>query len=175
MQDLRYPIGEFSFSDAISSSQIEESIRDIEAAPEKLRAAVAGLNDEQLDTPYRPEGWTVRQVVHHMVDSHIGSYVRFKWALTEDTPMIKTYDEKTWAELKEARTGPIDMSLLILEALHTRLVVMLKNLSETDLQRSFIHPEFNRQIRLDQNISLYAWHGKHHAAHITELRKRKDW
>jgi uncharacterized damage-inducible protein DinB len=135
----------------------------------RLRAAVAGLSQEQLDTPYRPGGWTVRQVVHHVPDSHLNSYVRFKLALTEDAPTIKPYDEALWAQLPDAAATPIETSLALLEALHHRWVRMLESTSETDFLRAFRHPEIG-MIRLDQNLAMYAWHGKHHVAHITSRR-----
>jgi hypothetical protein len=137
-----------------------------------MRAAVASLSPEQLDTPYRPGGWTVRTVVHHVPDSHINSYVRFKLALTEDEPVIKPYDEAAWAKLVDS--GPIEPSLTLLESLHERWVQLLKTLSDADFARQFRHPELGA-VRLDQNLALYAWHGKHHVAHITSLRERMGW
>ena len=174
LEDLRYPIGRFSMAEAVTDDLRQEWIEAIEQAPELLRQAVAGLTDEQLDTPYRPDGWTVRQVIHHVADSHLNSYIRFKWILTEDNPTIKTYDEKRWAELEEARTGPLDLSLPLLETLHSRWVVMLRHLKADEYGRAFIHPEWGAKT-IDFNLALYAWHGQHHAAHITSLRKRKGW
>lgn len=170
----RYPIGKFEFSgeDDRAKSQYLQAIRE---APRLLREAVAELNDEQLNTPYREGGWTVRQVVHHMVDSHMNSYIRFRWALTEDKPVIKAYDEAVWAALPDAKSAPIELSLDLLEALHARWLVLLENLSPEDLARVFVHPETGREIPLIRNLAIYAWHGKHHVAHITELRKRKGW
>ena len=139
-----------------------------------MRNAVAGLNDGQLDTPYREGGWTLRQVVHHVADSHMNSYIRFRLALTEDEPTIKPYDEAVWANLIDAKTAPVAPSLSLLEGLHHRWAVLLRSLSETDVQRKFVHPELGT-LTVDQYISLYAWHGKHHAAHITSLRERKAW
>lgn len=138
-------------------------------APARLRAAVSGLSEPQLDTPYRPGGWTVRQVVHHLPDSHINSYVRFKLALTEDTPTIKPYDEALWAKLPDAVATPIETSLRLMEGLHGRWVGLLESMSDTDFSRAFRHPEIG-MVRLDQNLALYAWHGKHHVAHINSLR-----
>jgi DinB superfamily len=171
---LRYPVGKFSFPKSISVEQRREWIRDIAAAPALLRAAVAGLNEAQLDTPYRPEGWTVRQVVHHVPESHMNSYVRFKLALTEDVPTIKPYDEARWARLPDIAVTPIETSLALLEALHARWAPLLEGMSVADFGRAFRHPEIGL-VRLDQNLALYAWHGKHHAAHITSLRERMGW
>jgi len=173
MSDLRYPIGKFTF-DRATEQQRNQFIDDIEQAPAKLRAAVAGLSGEELDTPYRPGGWTVRQVVHHVPDSHINSYVRFKLALTESEPTIKPYQEDRWAELGEARSAPIEVSLILLEALHKRWVLMLRSIKNEDWQRSFRHPELGL-VSLEKNLALYAWHGKHHVAHITGLRTRMGW
>ncbi len=167
--DPRYPIGRFSFPESTTPEQRREWIREVAEAPARLRAAVEGLSGEQLDTPYRPGGWTVRQVVHHLADSHINSFVRFKLALTEDAPTVKTYDEALWANLPDASTTPIEPSLVLLEALHGRWVRMLESMTETDFSRTFRHPEIG-MIRLEQYLALYAWHGKHHVAHITSLR-----
>lgn len=175
LQALKYPIGEFAFPKEATKNQIENWISQIKEFPKQIEATVSSLTDLQLDTPYRPDGWTVRQVVHHVVDSHINSYIRFKWALTEDEPLIKVYDEKTWAELPEAKTSPIDLSLGLLDNLHRRWVVVLQNLSESELRKTFIHPEMNNKIYLYQNIALYAWHCEHHLAHITKLKERNDW
>ena len=133
------------------------------------------MSDAQLNTPYRPEGWTVRQLVHHISDSHHNSYIRFKWALTEDTPTIKAYNEKAWAELFDTRTAPIQLSLDHLSAVHAKLVYLLKGLSEPQLQRSFIHPDGNQETTLKENIARYAWHSNHHFAHIENLLKREGW
>ncbi|HEY4362281.1 MAG TPA: putative metal-dependent hydrolase [Bryobacteraceae bacterium] len=171
--DLRYPIGTFSFPASSTAPQRHEWILEIAAAPGHLRAAVAGLTEEQLDTPYRPGGWTVRQVAHHVPDSHMNSYVRFKLALTEDEPVIKPYDEALWAGLADA-AAPVDASIELLEALHWRWVSLLESMSEGDFGRSFRHPEIGL-VRLDQNLALYAWHGKHHVAHIMALRDRMGW
>lgn len=173
MPDPRYPVGKFHRPKAIAGSDREVMIRDIEGAPSKMRAAVAMLADSQLDTPYREGGWTVRQVVHHVADSHMNAYCRFKLALTETDPVIKTYEEARWAELADSR-GPIDMSLVLLEALHERWVLLLRSLQEGDWSRTFRHPEWGN-IRLDTTLALYAWHCRHHTAHVTELRKAKGW
>jgi len=172
--DLRYPIGKPQFESNLTHERRRELIRQIEEAPAKLREAVGGLTEQQLDTPYRPGGWTVRQVVHHVPDSHLNSYVRFKLALTEDNPAIKAYDETAWAELSEARTAPPDVSLALLESLHRRWVMLLKSLSESDFSKTFMHPEIGL-VSLEKNLCLYAWHGRHHVAHVTSLRNRMGW
>jgi uncharacterized damage-inducible protein DinB len=172
--DLRYPIGKFQFPADVSAADRQRFIEQIAETPANLRAALENLTPEQLDTPYRPGGWTVRQVVHHVPDSHINSYVRFRLALTEDNPAIKGYEESLWAELPDARTGPVEMSLTLLDALHVRWTALLRSLSEKDLQRTFRHSELG-SVRLDQILALYAWHGRHHVAHIITLRKRNGW
>lgn len=148
---------------------------EIAAAPDQLRAAVAGLSPAQLDTPYRPNGWTVRQVVHHLPDSHLNAYTRIKLALTEEEPTIKPYEEARWAELPDARTGPVELSLALLEFLHQRWLLLLRNLAAADFARQFRHPEHGRMFALDEALALYAWHGEHHVAHITSLRRRMGW
>jgi uncharacterized damage-inducible protein DinB len=140
-----------------------------------LRAAVTGLTDAQLDTPYRPGGWTVRQVVHHVPDSHMNAYTRFKLALTEDVPTIKPYDEAKWAELDDSKSKMVEHSLALLEALHARWVFLLERLKPADFDRKLNHPEWDAPMTLDMLLALYAWHGKHHVAHVTELRKRSGW
>ncbi len=172
--DLRYPVGPFEFAGTLSDEQRQDLIGQIAAAPAKMRAAVAGLSDEQLNTPYRPEGWTVRQVVHHVPDSHLNSYIRFKLALTEEHPTIKAYDENVWANLDDARRAPINISLDLLEALHHRWVLFLRSLKGGDFQCTFNHSEIG-SVSVDKNIALYAWHGRHHVAHITSLRERMGW
>lgn len=175
MTDLRYPIGEFQIeSDALTNEQRQQFIHQIADAPANLRAAIKGLSEEQLDTPYRPDGWTVRQVVHHVPDSHMNAYIRFKLALTEDEPTIKPYDEARCAALDDSRLAPIDASLNLLESLHERWVTLLRLLSPVDWTRSFQHPERGR-VSLNMNVALYAWHGRHHVAHITSLRERMGW
>src|SRR5580704_7395271 len=169
--ELRYPVGRFKFPDAVSPEERAKFMREIEETPARLKAAVAGLFDVQLDTPYRPGGWTVRQVVHHVPDSHMNSYIRFRWALTENNPAIKGYEEALWAELPDARSGAVEMSLGLLDALHVRWTFLLRSLSEQDFKRTFQHPELG-SLRLDQVLALYAWHGRHHVAHVTALRKR---
>jgi len=172
--DLRYPIGKFRFPESVSARELAIFMHQIAEAPARLRAAIDGLSDAQLDTPYRPGGWTVRQVAHHVPDSHMNSYVRFRLALTEDQPVIKPYDEACWAELTDARTMPVEPSLVLLESLHARWVPLLHSLSDADWKRSFRHPELG-PVRLDQNAALYAWHGRHHVAHITALGERMGW
>jgi hypothetical protein len=172
--DLRYPVGEFRFPKSVSAEDLTRFIDQISDAPARLRAAMAGLADAQLDTPYRPGGWTVRQLAHHVPDSHINSYVRFRLALTEDEPVIKPYEESRWAELPDARTAPVEVSLALLENLHARWVPLLRSLSGADWKRSFRHPELGL-VSLENNAALYAWHGRHHVAHITALRERMGW
>jgi len=172
--DSRYPIGKFTWTPGNTPQQRAAAIDDIAAAPQAMRSAVKGLSATQLHTPYRDGGWTVSQVVHHVPDSHMNSYIRFKFAITEHEPTIKPYDEAAWANLIDANTASIDPSLNLLEALHHRWVLLLRSLSETDVQRKFTHPEIGI-VTIDQYISLYAWHGKHHVAHITSLRERQGW
>ena len=175
LEHLRFPIGRFKAPENYSEALITQYIGEIEALPKLMRAASENLSDEQLDTSYRPDGWTLRQVIHHVADSHINSYIRFKWTLTEDAPLIKAYSQKDWANLPEAKNAPIDISLNILESLHTRWVLMLKNLSAEDRQKVFIHPETNKPFSLNLAIALYAWHGRHHVAHIESLKEEKGW
>lgn len=172
--DLRYPIGEFKFEGPLTNDQRRAFIDAIEETPARMRAAVAGLDEQQLDTPYRPEGWTIRQVVHHVPESHLNSYIRLKLAITEEEPTIKPYFEDRWAELDDARQAPIELSLNLLDALHGRWVWFLRSLKDADFQRTFRHPELGI-VSIDKNIALYAWHGQHHVAHITSLRERMGW
>ena len=172
--DLQYPIGKFQWGGAITDKQREELIAQLEQAPAQLRQAVTGLTQEQVDTPYRPEGWTVRQVVHHLPDSHMNTYIRFRLALTENEPTIKPYDQERWAVLEDARTAPIELSLALLESLHSRWVLLLRSLRPQDFGRTLRHPELG-VLTLDRYLSLVAWHGRHHIAHITSLRGRMGW
>lgn len=172
--DLSYPIGKPELPASLDAALRRQCISDISQAPKRFREAVKGLNDQQLDTPYRPGGWTVRQVVHHVADSHINAYIRFRLALTEESPAIKPYDEKKWAELADARSLPVEASLAIIEAMHERWVALLQSLPETAFSRTFVHPE-RGAMSLDANLGIYAWHGRHHAAHITGLRDRMGW
>lgn len=174
MDDLRYPVGQFKFDGQLSADQRRLFIDEIAEAPARLRAAVAGLTPEQIETPYRPGGWTVRQVVHHVPDSHLNSYVRFKLSLTEEEPMIKPYDEAAWSELEDVRTAPLETSLTLLDMLHQRWVLLLRSLKDADFARTFRHPEMGL-VSLEKNVALYAWHGRHHIAHITSLRERMGW
>jgi hypothetical protein len=172
LEHLRFPIGKFERPSQLPLHDEARAalIGDIERAPAGLRAAVAGLSDRQLDTPYRPGGWTIRQVVHHVPDSHMNGYTRMRLALTEDNPTIKPYQEARWAELPDVRTVPIDVSLALLEALHVRWTAFLRGLSPADFQRTYLHPELGA-VPLDVAIGIYAWHGKHHTAHITTALK----
>ena len=173
VDDARYPIGPFSLERTPTEADREVWIAALEAAPTRLRAAVKGLSDAQLGTPYRKGGWTVRQVVHHLPDSHMNSYVRFKWALTEDAPVIKPYFEDRWAELPDA-AAPLEVSLSLLSALHERWTTLLRAMTEADFARTFVHPENGTQT-LAESLALYAWHSEHHLAHITKLRERRGW
>jgi len=171
MQDLRYPIGRCPSKPVLTPDERREAIDAIAQTPNRLKAAISGLSVEQLDTPYRPGGWTVRQLVHHLPDSHMNSYVRFKLALTEDEPTIKPYDEALWAKLEET---PIEVSLILLEALHNRWVILLRGMRLEDFSRRLKHPE-RGTMTLDDALTTYSWHGKHHVAHITALRHRMGW
>jgi uncharacterized damage-inducible protein DinB len=172
--DARYPIGKYELPAGITPVKRTEAIREIASAPEKVRAAVNGLNDMQLDTPYRDGGWTVRQVVHHVADSHLNAYVRWRLALTETEPTIKPYEESAWAKLEDAAHAPVEVSLRLLDPLHERWVSLLHSVKENEFARTFRHPDHGVRT-LDWMLFLYAWHGKHHTAHITELRKQKNW
>jgi uncharacterized damage-inducible protein DinB len=174
MTDLRYPIGKFQSPASVTDAERAVLVDQIAALPAELRSAVTTLDDTQLGTPYREGGWTVRQVVHHVPDSHVNAYTRFKLALTEDVPTIKTYEEAQWAELPEARSAPIGVSLALLDALHQRWVLLLRVLAPAQFARAFRHPDLG-VMTLDQQIALYAWHGRHHLAHITSLRTRMGW
>ncbi|SDY01710.1 Uncharacterized damage-inducible protein DinB (forms a four-helix bundle) [Evansella caseinilytica] len=171
--DTRYPIGKFKYEGEPTAEIVEGWISEIEKAPLQLREAVKDLNEVQLDTPYRSQGWTVRQVVHHIADSHLNSYTRFKLALTENTPAIKPYEEGKWAELPDSKL-PIEVSLTLIDALHTRWVYLLRSLEADDLEKTFLHPE-SGIVALSMSIGIYAWHGNHHIAHITTLRERLGW
>lgn len=174
MEELRYPTGRFQRPTEYGDRQRREYIDTIASTPARMREAVQGLVDAQLDTPYRPDGWTVRQIVHHVPDSHMNSYVRFRLALTEDTPTIKPYLEARWAELPDARTMPVAPSLELLDGLHQRWVTLLRAMSPADFSRTLDHPEHGI-LPLDFFLALYAYHGPHHVAQITGLRKRMGW
>ena len=175
MDNLKYPIGKFQKPETLTKEILDHFINDIESFPERLKTEVEHLSDEQLDTPYRPEGWTIRQVVNHCADSHMNSLTRFKLALTEENPTIKPYYEERWAELADSKNMPIASALKMLEGLHERWIVLLRSLTEKELNRKFIHPEHGKEFRLDENIGVYAWHCNHHLAHITTLKKNKGW
>jgi hypothetical protein len=175
MKDLRYPIGKFEWSGGINLEQRRRMIDIIEATPNMVQVAVGNLNEEQLDTAYRPGGWTVRQVVHHLPDSHMNAYIRFKLALTEEEPTIKPYREERWAALHDSFGTPIETSLTLLRTLHERWTVLLRSMAPEDFARTFRHPERNNVFPVDWLVACYAWHGPHHVAHITSLIKRMGW
>jgi len=172
--DLRYPIGKFEPVSSLTPEQRSRCRTTIAETPARLRAAVQGLSDEQLDTPYRPDGWTVRQVVHHVPDSHLNAYIRMKLGVTEDRPVIKTYDQDLWSNLSDGKSGSIDVSLDLLEALHERWDRFIGSLAADDYARKLTHPEWH-EITIDFCLAQYAWHGAHHVAHVTSLRERKGW
>jgi len=172
--DLRYPIGKLDRKSVFTPAERTAAIDALAAAPSHLRAAIAGLSDAQLDTPYRPGGWTVRQLVHHVADSHMNAYTRFRLAFTEENPTIKPYEESKWAELDDARTMPPDVSLTILDAIHSRLVTLLRAAPADAFQRKLSHPE-NGPMTVDALLSVYSWHGRHHVAHVTSLKEREQW
>jgi hypothetical protein len=172
--DLRYPVGKFRFEGQLTDELREEFIKIIAHTPAKLRAAVEGLTSEQLNTPYRPGGWTVRQVVHHIPDSHMNAFMRFRWALTEHDPTIKTYDEALWAELVDSQSAPPEISLTLLEALHQRWVILLNGMTPEAYKRTLVHPEHGK-VDLQTMLAMYAWHGRHHEGHIKALRERMGW
>jgi len=174
MDDLSYPVGRYQRPGTLTDEQRRAAIDSIAKAPVAFRAAVSGLTERQLDTPYRPDGWTVRQVVHHVPDSHMNAFIRFKLALTEDKPTIKTYEESEWAKLEDARSTPIETSLSLLDLLHDRWIRVLRAMSPSDFRRALIHPE-NGEMTLDDLLAMYEWHGRHHTAHVTRLRERSGW
>lgn len=175
LEKLKYPIGHFNCPSKITAQHIENWISILERFPIQLENLVKYLTKEQLDKRYRPEGWTIRQVVHHLADSHHHSYTRFKWALTEDKPVIKAYYEYRWAEISDSKFAPIQMSIEHLKAIHYKLVYLLRSLSTEDLNKCFIHPETDSEVLLSYNIGNYAWHSNHHYAHIEHLLKRNNW
>ena len=174
MSDPRFPIGKFSYTGPLNAEQKRQCLDDIEQTPVRFRAAVRGLSDAQLDIPYRDGGWTVRQLSHHVPESHMNAYIRFKLALTEDDPVIKPYMEDRWAELPDARQSPIEVSLALLDSLHQRWTTVLRNLSDADWKRTFRHPALG-QMTLERTLALYSWHGRHHTAHVTNLREKMGW
>ena len=175
MRDPRYPIGKFVAPETFTPASRAAAIAALAALPGELRAAVDGLGDAQLDTPYRDGGWTVRQVVHHIPDSHLNAYVRHKLAMTEDAPTIRPYEEARWAELPEATSAEPELSLRLLDALHARWTRFLGSLDEPAFSRPFVHPEHNRRMSLDWSVEMYAWHGRHHTAQILALRTARGW
>ena len=175
MTDLRYPVGKFEPPASFSAEGRKRFIDEIERTPAAMRAAIKGLSAKQLDTPYRPGGWTVRQVVHHVPDSHLNAYVRLKLALTEDQPTIKPYEEARWAELADGRTAAPEVSLSLLDSLHSRWVMLWRSLPPEHFSRTFKHPEHPGILTVDWMLSMYAWHGRHHVAHITSVREREGW
>ena len=174
ISELQYPIGKFSYSGPLTAAQRAQCIDEIAAAPKNFRAAVRGLSPEQVETPYRDGGWSVRQVLHHVPESHMNAFLRFKWALTEEQPTIKAYKESEWAKTPDVAKTPVETSLTLLDALHERWVNLLRSMAPADFERKLNHPE-NGEMTVDKLLALYAWHSKHHAAHITGLRKRKGW
>ena len=174
MTDLRYPIGQYGHEGPVHDEDLARWIEQIEALPEQMRRTVDRLTDAQLDTPYRPGGWTIRQVVHHVPDSHLNCYVRFKWALTEDEPLIKAYHEERWAELADYRSAPVDLSLDFLALVHSKWLTLLRSLSRDQLSRRFRHPDLG-SVELAWSVGNYAWHGRHHLAHITTTIARQGW
>ncbi len=174
MSDLRFPVGEFVAQPSITQIERQELIASLDTTPARLRGAIAQLSNEQLETPYRPDGWTVRQTVHHVADSHLNAYARFKLSLTEDVPTIKPYDEKRWALLEDGRNADPNLSLQLLDALHQRWTILLRSLPPDAFAHSFHHPE-SGLMSLDVALQSYEWHGRHHVAHITSLRERKGW
>ena len=174
MQDLRYPIGKY-LPQPFSAKQLQEWIIDIQFLPNHLERALLNLDEHQLETAYRPEGWTVKQLVHHVADSHMNAYIRFKLGLTESNPVIKPYDEAAWANLADTKNVPINVSITLLFALHLRWVELLKSLEASDWERTVFHPEQNKTITLWHLLGMYAWHSRHHTAHITALRQQMNW
>jgi len=172
--DPRYPLGKLMYEGLADEATRAKRITIIAETPAKFRAAVSGLTEAQLDTPYRDGGWTVRQLAHHVPDSHMNAYIRFKWGLTEDAPTIKVYDENAWSQLADSKTTPVEVSLNLLENIHTRWMNILRSMTSKDFERKLVHPA-NGEMTLDKVLNVYAWHGPHHTAHVTELRKAKGW
>jgi hypothetical protein len=175
IDELRYPVGKFKWPQSYTKLELEHWINEIETLPHHLHKAIRALDDEKLDTPYRPDGWTVRQVVHHVADSHTNAFMRFKLALTEDNPTIKPYNQTLWAELPDSKNVDVSVSMHLLENLHKRFDFLMRSMTSEQWDRTFFHPEHNRNIPLWQIAALYDWHGKHHVAHITTLRHSKGW
>lgn len=175
LEKLKYPIGKFQPNETYSPGEVKTNIQVISAIPSKFVNLLSSWTEQQLDTPYRPEGWTVRQLVHHLADSHINFYTRIRLALTEDNPAVKPYDEKLWAELPDAKSGPVELSLQLLKFTHYRLVLLLNSLGEVELGRTFYNPQSGKTYRLDTAIALYAWHGEHHYQQAYQLATRSGW
>lgn len=175
IDQLRFPIGRFKRPETISTNDIQTWIKEVENLPSELKDALNLLKPEQLDTQYRPEGWTLRQVVNHLADSHMNSYIRFKLAASEDSPIIKPYAEEKWAEFEDGKNAPVEISLMLLQSLHSRWVLFLRSLTEDDFEKGFIHPEHGNKVLLKEALGIYAWHGKHHLNHILVTKKNKGW
>ena len=175
LDELKYPIGKEQIPEKITSVEIQKWITDISELPLKLKQAASDLSREQLDTPYRPEGWTLKQLIHHIADSHMSALLRFKWALTEDEPTIKAYDQNAFAELYDSRLTPIEISLDLISALHGKWVILLENMSMSDFEKTFVHPETGYRFTLKESLGHYSWHGRHHYAHLHNLLERKGW
>ncbi len=175
LEALQYPIGRFIPSDSYPPEEVRTNIQIISALPSKFINLLGGWTEEQYDTPYRPDGWTVRQLIHHVADSHINAYVRFRLALTEDNPTIKPYKEERWAELPDAKTASVDISLQLMKNVHLRWVLLMNSMDAADLARTYAHPETGRSIRLDEVMALYAWHSEHHYQHAFTLADREGW
>lgn len=166
MEQLQYPIGKFEFGKSYSAGQTNAHIAAIEQFPGLLKTIVLQLTSPQIDKTYRPGGWTARQIIHHLADSHLNAYIRFKLTITEDTPVIKPYNQDTWANLEDSRNAPIELSVAMIDAIHQRWMFLLNSVSADDVKRKYVHPEYNREFQLDELLALYAWHGKHHLEHL---------
>ncbi|MEQ9413407.1 MAG: putative metal-dependent hydrolase [Cyclobacteriaceae bacterium] len=173
-KDDRYPIGPFNGKDTYTKEELTALTQEIAKLPARITKEVDGMTNDQLETPYREGGWTIRQVIHHLADSHMNAYIRMKWALTENSPLIKAYDEKAWAETRETKLDP-QISLALLKSLHAKWVALINSFSEEDLLREFTHPETKKNQSLEKMIAMYAWHSNHHLAHITALKQKKGW
>jgi hypothetical protein len=174
MEDLRYPIGKY-ISQPFSENQLQEWLIDIKFLPQHLENAILNLDESQINAPYRPDGWTVKQLIHHVADSHMNAYIRFKLGLTEDNPTIKPYDEGAWADLPDTHNLPVNISLTLLHALHARWMEVIKGIKVDEWNKTVFHPEHKKEITLWHLLGMYAWHGKHHVAHVTALRERMKW
>ena len=175
LNKLKYPIGRFKPNEEFTIEQRNQMIDNIKTFPQKLTGIVTELSESQLDTPYRPDGWTVRQLVHHIADSHVNSYVRFRWTMTEDSPVIKAYDQTKWAELPDAKTAPIKLSLNLLKAVHARWTMLMDRMTDEDFKKELAHPEWDNNLSLNVMVQLYSWHCDHHLSHITSLIQREGW